>query len=295
MPSPDNAPAVTTVATRPGTAGAADLILRNGRIFTGDPARPQATAFAVSGGRLTAVGDEADIAALTGPGTRVVDALGRRVIPGLNDSHIHLIRGGVNYLLELRWDGVPSLSLAPADAARAGTSAHPRPVGPCGGRVERRAVRRESAAHGLRTERRRAGHPGAGAAPVPVGDPEPRGRCCPWLWQGHAGPARGADSARSRRHAHRGAAGSARCLSSSTASSDVFPSWTRIEQVSSTRHFLRELNRFGITSAIDAAGGFTAVPQQLRRRHAACPQRRPQRADRLPPAAADGRAGSCRT
>ena len=43
--------------------------------------------------------------------TRVVDALGPRVIPGLNDSYIHLIRGGVNYLLELRWDGVPSLSL----------------------------------------------------------------------------------------------------------------------------------------------------------------------------------------
>jgi hypothetical protein len=64
VPSPDNAPAVTTAATRPGTAGGADLILRNGRIFTGDPARPQATALAVSGGRLTAVGDEADVAAL---------------------------------------------------------------------------------------------------------------------------------------------------------------------------------------------------------------------------------------
>ena len=38
----------------------------------------------------------------------MVDALGHRVIPGLNDSHIHLIRGGVNYLLELRWDGVPA-------------------------------------------------------------------------------------------------------------------------------------------------------------------------------------------
>ena len=98
-------------ATRPGTAGSADLVRRSGRIFTGDPARPQAAALAVSAGRITAgritaVGDEADIAALAGPGTRVVDALGRRVIPGLNDSHIHLIRSGVNYLLELRWDGV---------------------------------------------------------------------------------------------------------------------------------------------------------------------------------------------
>jgi hypothetical protein len=69
-------------ATLPGTAGSADLVLRNGRIFTGDPARPQAAALAVSAGRITASDDEADIAALAGPGTRVVDALGRRVIPG---------------------------------------------------------------------------------------------------------------------------------------------------------------------------------------------------------------------
>jgi predicted amidohydrolase YtcJ len=86
-------------------ARTADLILRNGRISTGDPARPEAAALAVSAGRIAAVGDEGDVAALIGPGTRVVDTLGHRVIPGLNDSHIHLIRGGVNYLLELRWDG----------------------------------------------------------------------------------------------------------------------------------------------------------------------------------------------
>ena len=64
-------------ATVPGTAGSADLVLRNGRIFTGDPGRPQAAALAVSAGRITAAGDEADIAALAGPGTRAVDALGR--------------------------------------------------------------------------------------------------------------------------------------------------------------------------------------------------------------------------
>ena len=46
---------------------------------------------------------------LAGDGTRVVDAGGRRVIPGLNDSHLHAIRGGLQYNLELRWDGVGSL------------------------------------------------------------------------------------------------------------------------------------------------------------------------------------------
>jgi len=86
-------------------ARTADLVLRNGRISAGDPARSDAAALAVSAGRITALGDEGNVAALIGPGTRVVDTLGHRVIPGLNDSRIHLIRGGVNYLLELRWDG----------------------------------------------------------------------------------------------------------------------------------------------------------------------------------------------
>ena len=49
-----------------------------------------------------------------GPNTKVIDLNGRRVIPGLNDSHLHVIRGGLNYNMELRWDGVPSL----ADAMR---------------------------------------------------------------------------------------------------------------------------------------------------------------------------------
>ncbi len=61
---------------------------------------------------FVAVGDDSTVAPYIGPASRVVDALGRRVIPGLNDSHLHVIRGGNNYLLELRWDGVPSLAMA---------------------------------------------------------------------------------------------------------------------------------------------------------------------------------------
>ena len=49
-----------------------------------------------------------------GPGTTVIDLQGRTAIPGLTDTHLHLIRGGLNYNMELRWDGVPSL----ADALR---------------------------------------------------------------------------------------------------------------------------------------------------------------------------------
>jgi hypothetical protein len=91
-----------------------NLILRNGRITTLDRARPAATALAVRDGRIEAVGSDNEITKLAGAGTRVVDLAGHRLIPGLNDSHTHLIRGGLNYLLELRWDGVSSLADAMA-------------------------------------------------------------------------------------------------------------------------------------------------------------------------------------
>ncbi|MEM8688498.1 MAG: amidohydrolase [Pseudomonadota bacterium] len=93
-------------------AGAADFVLVNGRITTMDPARPDATALAARDGRFVAVGSQQDVAPLIGPFTQVVDAQGKRVIPGLIDSHTHAIRGGVNYNLEVRWDGVDSLEEA---------------------------------------------------------------------------------------------------------------------------------------------------------------------------------------
>ncbi len=93
---------------------AADLVLRNGRITTLDRAKPEAAALAVKDGLVMATGAEAEVLQLADDATRVIDLGGRRVIPGLNDSHTHLIRGGLNYNMELRWEGVPSL----ADALR---------------------------------------------------------------------------------------------------------------------------------------------------------------------------------
>src|SRR5216683_6821006 len=99
-------------AAQPATG--ADLIVFNGRMATQDTRRSFATAAAIRAGRFVAVGTDADIMAYRGEQTQVIDCGGRTVIPGLNDSHIHPIRGGLNYTLELRWDGVPSL----ADALR---------------------------------------------------------------------------------------------------------------------------------------------------------------------------------
>ena len=91
-----------------------ELILYNGKITTVDPKRPEVRAVAVTGGRFSAVGDDADVLRMRGPRTQVIDLAGRRAVPGLNDSHLHVIRGGLNFNMELRWDGVPSL----ADALR---------------------------------------------------------------------------------------------------------------------------------------------------------------------------------
>src|SRR5215203_5736410 len=69
----------------------ADLILLNGRITTLDRQNPEADAVAIRDGRFVAVGPERDVMALSGPATRQVDLKGRRVIPGLIDSHMHII------------------------------------------------------------------------------------------------------------------------------------------------------------------------------------------------------------
>jgi len=91
----------------------ADTILHNAKIATnGVPSFVEA--LAISDGKIIATGTEEEILQLRGPVTRVIDGQGRTIIPGLNDSHMHPIRGGLNYNMELRWDGVPSL----ADALR---------------------------------------------------------------------------------------------------------------------------------------------------------------------------------
>ncbi|MGD1915507.1 MAG: amidohydrolase [Phycisphaerales bacterium] len=95
-----------------GWGSAADLVLLNGRVTTMNPGMPEATALAAKDGRFVAGGGEADVRPRIGAGTRVIDAKGKRVIPGLNDSHMHFVRQGLNYHMEVRWDGVDSLERA---------------------------------------------------------------------------------------------------------------------------------------------------------------------------------------
>ncbi|MFF3194690.1 amidohydrolase [Streptomyces misionensis] len=242
------------------TDDAADLIVRNAKIHTGDPRLPQAEAIAIRDGVVTTVGGDKDVADQVGPATRVIDALGRRVIPGLNDAHLHVIRGGLNYVLELRWDGVRSLrqglAMLREQAARTPKGQWVRVVG--GWSAEQFAERRLPTVAELN----------AAAPDTPVfvlhlyqaailnraalkavgygkDTPDPRGG---QIVRGRTGEPTGMLLA----------APSALILYSTLAKAPVLDEEHR---KASTRHFLRELNRFGLTSAIDAAGGFQSFPE----------------------------------
>jgi hypothetical protein len=76
------------------TAARADLVVTGGRVWTGNPDAPWAEAVAVRGERIAAVGSRAEIEALTGEATRVIDAAGGLVTPGFIDAHVHFIDGG---------------------------------------------------------------------------------------------------------------------------------------------------------------------------------------------------------
>jgi predicted amidohydrolase YtcJ len=93
-------------------AFAADLIITNGKVATMVKEGSFAQAVAMKDGKIEAVGSNAQILKLKKADTQVIDAGGRTVIPGLNDSHLHVIREGLNYNAELRWDGVTSLKKA---------------------------------------------------------------------------------------------------------------------------------------------------------------------------------------
>lgn len=90
-----------------------DLVLHNGRIWTGsedDPSVPdEVEALAVRGGRIVAIGTDQELAGLMADSAKVIDLGGRRAIPGLIDSHIHAVRAGVSWDTSLHWDDVRTL------------------------------------------------------------------------------------------------------------------------------------------------------------------------------------------
>jgi hypothetical protein len=103
---------IHAAALSPLAHAATDLIITNGKIATMTKEGAFAEALAIKDGKIQAVGSNARILKLKSAGTQLIDAGGKTVIPGLNDSHLHIIREGLNYNAELRWDGVTSLKKA---------------------------------------------------------------------------------------------------------------------------------------------------------------------------------------
>lgn len=239
------------------------LILHNARITTLDRQKGEASAVAIADGSFVAVGAGAEILRLAGPETQVIDLKQRRVIPGLIDSHIHVIRGGLNYNLELRWDGVPSL----ADAMRmleAQVARTPAPqwVRVVGGFSETqfaekrlptldelnavapdtpvfilhlydRALLNRAALRAAGYTRDTPNPPGGLVVKSALGEPTGLLLAEPNALLLYTALSRG-------------------------------PTLPYEYQLNSTRHFMRELNRLGVTSVIDAGGGFQNYPDDYK-------------------------------
>jgi len=240
-----------------------DLILHNGNIHTVDHELTHASACAITKGKFVAVGTDREIMALAGTQTQLIDLKRRTVIPGLNDSHLHLIRGGLNYNLELRWDGVPSL----ADALRmlkdqVDRTPSPQWVRVVGGWSEFQfAERRMPALDEIN----------AIAPETPVFILHLYDRA--WLnraalkavgFNKASQPPPGGMIERDTNGEPTGlilATPNASILYSTLAKG---PKLSYEHQLNSTRHFMKELNRLGITSAIDAGGGFQNYPEDYK-------------------------------
>jgi len=244
--------------TRPSQAP--DLILHRGRFTTLDRANPTASAVAVKDGVFTAVGRDVDVIPLASSDTKVVDLRGRRALPGLIDNHLHIIRGGLNFNMELRWDGVRSLADAMAMLKRqVALTPPPQWVRVVGGFTahqfaekrlptieELNAVAPETPVFLLHLYDRALLN---GAALRAVGytkaTPSPPGGEI--VHDGNGNPT-GLLLAKPN----------AGILYATLAKGPKLPF---DYQVNSTRHFMRELNRLGVTGAIDAGGGFQNYPE----------------------------------
>lgn len=245
------------------------LVLHSGKITTLDPHTPEATAIAIGDGKVAAIGTDKEVLSFADGSATRIDLNGKRVIPGLNDSHTHLIRGGLNYNMELRWENVPSVSDALAMLRKqAANTPAPQWVRVVGGWsefqfAERRmptlkeindaapdtpvfilhlyasALLNRAALQALGISRDTPNPPGGVIEKDGKGNPTGMLIAKP----------------------------SALILYSTLAQG---PRLAVEDQINSTRHYMREMNRLGITSVIDAGGGGQNFPEDydvIRRLH----------------------------
>lgn len=240
---------------------AADMIVTNAKVAVMDDQRRIAEAIAVKDGKVLRTGSDEDILRLRDEDTQVIDAEGRTLIPGLNDSHLHVTRGGRFYNSELRWDGVKSLKEAlrmlKEQADRTPEGQWVRVIG--GWSPYQFEEKRMPTIEEI--------NEATGDTPAFVLYLYSRG------WLNQAGlDALGIDKntqppnddSRYERDANGNPTGVLLAEPNAMILYQVIgklPPLSDQEKINSTKHFYRELNRFGLTSAIDAGGGGHTFPQ----------------------------------
>jgi len=238
----------------------ADLIVTNGKIAIMNKNNTISEAIAIKNGKVLAFGTNAEILKLKGKQTKVIDANGRTIIPGLNDSHLHLTRGGRFYNAELRWDGVTSLKTAlkmlKEQAARTPKGEWVRVVGgwsPFQFEEKRFPTTQEI-------------NEATGDVPAFVLFLYSRG------WMNKSGskllkidentkPPEGSSYEKGADGKLTGVLLAEPNPTILYAAIGALPPMTDQQMLNSTKQFYRELNRYGITSGIDAGGGGHAFPK----------------------------------
>ena len=238
----------------------ASLIVTGGRIATLDPARPFVEALASRDGRVLATGTAQEVMRRRGAATQVIELRGRTAIPGLIDSHLHVIRGGLHYNLELRWDGVRSLGEA-LERLRVQAQNTPPPqwVRVVGGWSEF-----QFAEGRLPTlDELNAAAPETPVFVLHLYDRALLNRAALRVLGYDENP-----PAFDRGVIERDAKGRATGMLLAKPSAAILygtlargPVLSPEDQANSSRHFMRELNRLGVTSAIDAGGGGQRYPE----------------------------------
>lgn len=237
-----------------------DIIFYNGNFKGSGTFDKKTSAVAIKNNRFLKLGSDEEIVKLKNDSTIVIDLKGKTVIPGLNDSHIHLIRGGLNFNMELRWDGISNLS----DALfmlkeQAERTPPPQWVRVVGGWTEfqfkekrmptldeinavskdtpvfilhlyDRALLNRAALQAIGYDKKTKEMPGTTIQRDKEGNPTGMLIATP----------------------------NAIILYSALAQG---PKLNKEDQINSTLHFMRELNRLGITSVVDAGGGFQNYPE----------------------------------
>jgi predicted amidohydrolase YtcJ len=239
---------------------APDLVLHRGLFTTLDRARPAAAAVAIKQGVFSAVGEDHEVVPLAGPTTRMVDLHGRRALPGLIDNHLHIIRGGLHFNMELRWDGLRSLADAMSLLKRQiAVTPAPQWVRVVGGFSEHQfaekrlptleeinAISPETPIFLLHLyDRALLNGAALRACGYTKDTPEPLGG---QIVRNSDGEPTGLLLAKPN----------AAILYATLAKGPKLPFEY---QLNSTRHFMRELNRLGVTGAIDAGGGSQNYPE----------------------------------